>query len=175
MLISCHTIFILFSKLRRLNRFSSCPSGAVRASSFLLFLFLSQQTISGTDNTTASFSLGASLKLPFPPPPPMQVSAPAGSNLLRSALDCGAMELDNTFCLTGQCEACMAEVDGKVVLSCMEPVPADGRCEKNTRRCYCMYETRGPSRLLPARTALLKLVRARMKSPCRGSPHHPAA
>lgn len=53
--------------------------------------------------------------------------APAGSSLLKSAVDCGAMMIDNTFCLTGQCEACMTEVDGKVVLACMVPVPTDGR------------------------------------------------
>eukprot|EP00752_Nemacystus_decipiens_P004441 g4054.t1 len=64
-----------------------------------------------------------------------KVSAPAGSNLLRSALGCGAMELDNTFCLTGQCEACMAEVDGKVVLSCMVPVPDDGRTDVEALVC----------------------------------------
>lgn len=56
-----------------------------------------------------------------------QVLAPAGSSLLKSAIGCGAMVIDNTFCLTGQCEACMAEIDGEVVLSCMVPVPDDGR------------------------------------------------
>lgn len=56
-----------------------------------------------------------------------QVVAPAGSSLLKSAIGCGAMVIDNTFCLTGQCEACMAEIDGEVVLSCMVPVPDDGR------------------------------------------------
>ena len=56
-----------------------------------------------------------------------QVVASAGSSLLKSAVDCGAMTIDNTFCLTGQCEACMTELDGEVVLSCMVPVPADGR------------------------------------------------
>lgn len=35
----------------------------------------------------------------------------------------------------------MAELDGKVVLSCMVPVPDDGRCELKQRRGhYC--ETR---------------------------------
>lgn len=57
----------------------------------------------------------------------VQIISPAGSSLLRSAVDCGALTIDNTFCLTGQCEACMAEIDGEVVLSCMVPVPKDGR------------------------------------------------
>ncbi|CAM9264921.1 unnamed protein product [Discosporangium mesarthrocarpum] len=64
-----------------------------------------------------------------------QVSAPAGSSLLKSAVDCRAMVIDNTFCLTGQCEACMAEVDGQVHLSCMVPVPDDGRTEMEALVC----------------------------------------
>ena len=69
----------------------------------------------------------------FPPPiflalcGLVQVVSIAGSSLLKSAVDCGAMTIDNTFCLTGQCEACMTQLDGEVVLSCMVPVPADGR------------------------------------------------
>ncbi|CAN0338083.1 unnamed protein product [Ectocarpus sp. 12 AP-2014] len=64
-----------------------------------------------------------------------KVLAPAGSSLLKSATECGAMVIDNTFCLTGQCEACMVEVDGEVVLSCMVPVPADGRTDVEALVC----------------------------------------
>ncbi|CAM9640048.1 unnamed protein product [Hapterophycus canaliculatus] len=45
------------------------------------------------------------------------------------------MVIDNTFCLTGQCEACMAEIDGEVVLSCMAPVPTDGRTDVEVLVC----------------------------------------
>lgn len=64
-----------------------------------------------------------------------KIVSPAGSSLLRSAVDCGALTIDNTFCLTGQCEACMAEIDGEVVLSCMVPVPDDGRTNVEALVC----------------------------------------
>ncbi|CAM9163902.1 unnamed protein product [Laminaria digitata] len=64
-----------------------------------------------------------------------EVQSSAGSSLLKSAVDSGAMTIDNTFCLTGQCEACMTELDGEVVLSCMVPVPADGRTEVEALVC----------------------------------------
>ncbi|GJP42571.1 hypothetical protein CLOM_g2122 [Closterium sp. NIES-68] len=50
-------------------------------------------------------------------------SAPEGSNLLKAAVDAGALTIDNRFCLTGQCDVCIIEIDGEVMRSCMKPVP----------------------------------------------------
>eukprot|EP00270_Netrium_digitus_P008463 TRINITY_DN2531_c0_g1_i2.p1 TRINITY_DN2531_c0_g1~~TRINITY_DN2531_c0_g1_i2.p1 ORF type:complete len:222 (+),score=51.42 TRINITY_DN2531_c0_g1_i2:32-667(+) len=50
--------------------------------------------------------------------------APEGSNLLKAAVDAGALKIDNRFCLTGQCDVCILEMeDGEVLRSCMKPVP----------------------------------------------------
>lgn len=47
-----------------------------------------------------------------------------GSSLLKSAVDAGALTIDNRFCLTGQCDVCIVEIEGgEVVRSCMVPVP----------------------------------------------------
>ncbi|CAI7808280.1 unnamed protein product [Closterium sp. NIES-53] len=50
-------------------------------------------------------------------------SAPEGSSLLKAAVDAGALTIDNRFCLTGQCDVCIIELDGEVMRSCMKPVP----------------------------------------------------
>eukprot|EP00897_Mesotaenium_endlicherianum_P001111 jgi/Mesen1/10/ME1044879C03918 len=35
------------------------------------------------------------------------------------------MKIDNRFCLTGQCDVCIVEIEetGEVLRSCMKPVP----------------------------------------------------
>lgn len=52
-------------------------------------------------------------------------AATEGSSLLKAAIDAGAMKIDNRFCLTGQCDVCIVEIQGgEVVRSCMKPVPS---------------------------------------------------
>lgn len=51
--------------------------------------------------------------------------APEGSSLLKAAVDAGALKIDQRFCLTGQCDVCILEMDdGEVLRSCMKPVPS---------------------------------------------------
>ena len=51
-----------------------------------------------------------------------------GSSLLKAGVDAGAFKIDNRFCLTGQCDVCIVEIEGGEVLrSCMKPVPEGGR------------------------------------------------
>lgn len=68
----------------------------------------------------------------------------------------------------------MAELDGKVVLSCMVPVPADGRCEiKRSDDGYDMKHV-DPLAPSPPRSALLELGRLQRKVHLEVA-RHPAA
>ena len=52
------------------------------------------------------------------------LSFQVGSSLLKAGVDAGAFKIDNRFCLTGQCDVCIVEIEGGEVLrSCMKPVP----------------------------------------------------
>lgn len=47
-----------------------------------------------------------------------------GSSLLRSGVEAGAFEIGPEFCLTGQCDSCLVELDsGEAILACMNAVP----------------------------------------------------
>ncbi|GBG73503.1 hypothetical protein CBR_g16846 [Chara braunii] len=48
-----------------------------------------------------------------------------GSNILKAAVEAGALTIDNRFCLTGQCDVCCVEMEhGEIIRSCMHAIPS---------------------------------------------------
>eukprot|EP00210_Caulerpa_lentillifera_P007380 g7053.t1 len=55
-----------------------------------------------------------------------KINVSQGSSILKAGVEAGAFTIGPMFCLTGQCDSCMVELDtGEVKLGCMHSIPTD--------------------------------------------------